>query len=243
MVVRKYIALALSALALVACDRADNRERVSPDSAAAVDSATTSDRTTAEREGSAGPTWPAGLKIIGDGYPSQGDSCRRLGETAATIDLLDHEAFLVGCPSPLAAAQLSGRVVGEIDGIVMVSIPSRAAKPGDGDGQGDAKVAGTEFNATGQIACAGYRKNPAGRCNAGIKRGHGKDISIIEIAWPDGGSRALFFNPDGSLLTANTAEADGSARYTPTAVRIGDTTVVTIGPERYEIPDAFLKGD
>lgn len=241
--VRIYIALVLPALAIVACDRADNRKGVSPDPAAAVGSASTSERTTPECEGGGGPTWPTGLKILGEGYPAPGDSCRRLGETAATIDLLDHEAILVGCPSGQAASKLSGRMVGEIDGIVMVSIPLRDAKPGDGDGQGDATVPGTEFNATAQIACAGYRKNPAGRCNAGIKRGHGKDISIIEIAWADGGSRALFFNPDGSLLTANTAEADGSARYTPAAVRVGDTTVVTIGPERYEIPDAFLKGD
>lgn len=149
---------------------------------------------------------------------------------------------MVGCPSAQAAATLAGRMVGEINGIVMVSVPIRGSTLGDGDGQGDAKVAGTEFNATAQIACAGYRQNPPGRCDAGIKRGHGKDISIIEIEWADGGSRALFFNPDGSLLTANTAEADGSARHTPTALRVGDTTVVTIGPERYEIPDAFLKG-
>jgi hypothetical protein len=161
------------------------------------------------------PTWPFSVRAFGGGYPEDGTDCRRLGESATTNMFLDHDAILVGCLTRLDAAKIPGRVAGEVDGVVMVSIPAENQSPGDGDGQGDANVAGTEYNATAQVLCSGYRKNPAGRCEAGIKRGHGKELSIIEILWADGGSRALFFNPDGSLLTANTAQADGSANYTP----------------------------
>ncbi|WP_245600225.1 hypothetical protein [Sphingomonas jaspsi] len=59
--------------------------------------------------------------------------------------------------------------------------------------------------------------------------------------WPKGGSRAIFFK-DGKLLGADTNEADGSARFEVKGERKADVTTVTIGPERYVIPDAFVTG-
>lgn len=74
--------------------------------------------------------WPAALAPFGDGYPSAGDACRRLGESPATSAYLDHMATLVGCPggadSAAARAILRdrhGHVVGEVEGVTLISVP------------------------------------------------------------------------------------------------------------------------
>jgi hypothetical protein len=189
--------------------------------------------------------WPASLPVFGDGYPAAGAACRRVGESTATVDLLDDSAALVGCPSRAEAEKLGGRIVKVIDGVTLVSVPNDpAVMPGDGDGQGDAKVAGTDYNATAQLRCEGYRGMKATMCDAGVKRHQEDGQTLVFIDWPDGvSSRVLIFDKAGKILTADTAEADGSAKYPVLGKRDGDTTIVTIGPERYEVPDVFLKGD
>ncbi len=80
--------------------------------------------------------WPAALNPFGDGYPKAGDPCRRLGESALTVNLLDDSAILVGCPgapADSAAAALvtaGGKVVGEAQGVTMISIPQGDANAG-----------------------------------------------------------------------------------------------------------------
>ncbi|MCX9146505.1 hypothetical protein [Erythrobacter sp. WG] len=186
--------------------------------------------------------WPSSLTVVGDGYPGPGAACRRIGESAATVDLLDDSAALVGCPSAEEAARLGGKVLTEIDGVTLVSVPNdRAAKPGEGDGQGDATVAGTSYNATAQIACAGYKGAAAGTCDAGVIR-NGSDGITVEVSLPGSVKRAIFFKPDGSFLTFSTAEADGTAAMPISAKRKGDATVAKLGTEIYEIPDAFVLG-
>lgn len=80
--------------------------------------------------------WPAALKPFGDGYPTPGDPCRRLGESALTVDFLDDSALLVGCPGAAgdgpAAAILAagGTVVGAAQGVTMISIPQGDANAG-----------------------------------------------------------------------------------------------------------------
>jgi len=187
-------------------------------------------------------TWPASLNVLGDGFPNPGDPCRRIGESAATVDYLDHTATLAGCLSADDAAKLGGTVVATMDGVTLVSIPAAAAMPGDGDGQGDATVAGTKYNATAQIACSGYKGAAAGMCDAGVVRGT-ETGTYVEVTLPDGGQRTLFFNPDGSFLAFSTAEADGTAAMLSGSMRKGDATIATLGTERYEIPDVFVKGD
>lgn len=192
------------------------------------------------------PNWPASLKVVGDGYPATGDPCRIIGESEATVNFLDDSATLVGCPVAADAAKLGGKSVATIDGIQLVSVPSRQnaqQTPGDGDGTGDAKVLGTDYNATADIRCAGYRKHPAGMCPSGVKRNTEGGMTIVEVNWPGGDSRALFFDKAGKLVSADTSQADGSAAFQPKGVRQGDMTIVTIGPERYEIPDVFVQGD
>lgn len=186
--------------------------------------------------------WPASLKVVGDGYPGPGAPCRRIGETAATIDFLDDSADLVGCPTPQEAAKLGGNVLTAIDGVTLVSVPNdRAAMAGDGDGQGDAKVAGTNYNATAKISCAGYKGAGAAMCDAGVIRG-GDTGATVEVKLADGTTRAIFFNPDGSFLSFSTAEADGTAAMKISAQKKGDITIAKIGTETYEIPDAFVMG-
>lgn len=187
-------------------------------------------------------TWPASLNVMGDGFPNAGDACRRIGETEATVNYLDDSATLAGCLSADDAAKLGGTVVGTVDGVTLVSVPNTVAIPGDGDGQGDAKVAGTNYNATGQIRCAGYKGAAAGMCEAGVVR-DAETGPYIDVTLPDGVKRTIFFNKDGSFLSFSTAQADGTAAMPITSSREGDLTIAKLGTERYEIPDVFVQGD
>lgn len=81
--------------------------------------------------------WPASLVPFGSGYPATGAPCRQVGESAATSNFLDDSAILVGCPGPptdpAAAAILSaskGRIVGEVDGVTLISVPTADANQG-----------------------------------------------------------------------------------------------------------------
>lgn len=187
-------------------------------------------------------TWPATLNVVGEGFPNPGDPCRVVGESAATVDFLDHTATLVGCLDAAEAGKLGGRTVGTVDGVTLVSVPRESATPGDGDGQGDATVAGTAYHATAQIPCSGYQGGPAQMCDAGVVRGT-ETGTYVEVKLPDGRQRIIFFNADGSFLSFSTAEADGTAAMPITSSREGDTTIANLGTERYEIPDAFVRGD
>ena len=186
--------------------------------------------------------WPSSLKVVGDGFPNPGDACRKIGETEATVDFLDDSATLAGCLSADDAAKLGGKIVGTVDGVTLVSVPASAAKPGDGDGQGDAKVAGTKYHATALIRCAGYKGATAGTCEAGVVR-DAEGGPYVEVKLPGGVMRTIFFNKDGSFLSFSTAEADGTAAMKISSKRIDDTTVATLGSEQYEIPDVMIQGD
>lgn len=186
--------------------------------------------------------WPASLTVVGDGFPKAGDACRIIGESAATSNYLDDSATLAGCLSADDAAKLGGKVVATVDGVTLVSVPASAAKSGDGDGQGDAKVAGTNYNATAKLRCSGYKGAAAGMCDAGVVR-NTETGTYVDITLPGDAKRTIFFNKDGSFLSFGTAEADGTSKMTAASKREGDTTIATLGTEKYEIPDVFVKGD
>jgi|GEM_PF-1256559 len=78
--------------------------------------------------------WPDSLRVIGDGYPSTGDPCRRVGETAATSNYLDDSAMLVGCPGDSSSAAAiaiteggNAHVVGVADGVTLISVDNAPA--------------------------------------------------------------------------------------------------------------------
>ncbi len=70
------------------------------------------------------------LVLFGNGYPTDGAPCRRVGESEATSQWLDHTGDLVGCPDATTASALGGKIVATIDGTTVVSVPhgSPAAK-------------------------------------------------------------------------------------------------------------------
>jgi len=72
---------------------------------------------------------PAELPLFGPGYRSEGDSCRRAGESAFTNQFLDDAADFVACPPgsdpALFTFETGGREVGRIDGWILFSVPRR----------------------------------------------------------------------------------------------------------------------
>jgi hypothetical protein len=86
--------------------------------------------------------WTSAFNVMGDGYPKAGDPCRRLGESAVTVNYLDDSAILVGCPGkadePATAALVAagGRVVGMAEGVTMISIPQGNANAGMAESAG-----------------------------------------------------------------------------------------------------------
>jgi hypothetical protein len=224
------IAAAASALALTACGEAASE----PDTSAADTGETVA-------------VIPESLAPFGEGYPNAGDPCRNLGESAATSNYLDDSAILVGCPSEASAEVIGGTVVGNVDGVRLVSVPMGDANAGMGEngpayGEGDAKVAGTDYNATTILNC-GFNNNPATEsCDAGVKRNWGEDgTHLVEVTKPDGSKRAIFFNGT-TPYGADSAQADGSAGWDFSSTRAGDRVTINYGPETYVIVDALITG-
>ena len=185
-------------------------------------------------------TIPASLAPFGDGYPNTGDPCRRLGESEATANWLDDSEDLVGCPTADAAAALGGEVLTVRDGITVVSVPRGNANPGLADY--DARVAGTDYNATTLLECGFGGKPPTDSCRAGVKRNWGEaGKHLVEVTKPDGRKRAIFF--DGTTpFGADSAESDGSAGWDFAVAREGDRTTISYGPETYVVVDALVEG-
>ena len=192
--------------------------------------------------------WPESVAAFGEGYPRAGDVCRRLGESAATSNFLDHTKVLVGCPDMAAASTISGEIVGEIDGVVLVSLPIDG--PGSGATSTDPLIEEmpdppdpvTGYNATAPIRCGFNNLPPDQTCDAGVKRRWGEEgINLIEVAKPDGMKRAIYvrgLEPFG----ADSAQSDGSAGWNFEITRQGDRVTVRYGPETYVIFDAFVEG-
>jgi hypothetical protein len=198
-------------------------------------------------------TIPENLAPFGDGYPSAGDPCRRLGESSSTANYLDDSEILVGCPSVESATALGGRLVDTLQGVTLVSISTGDANAGltemqstrtsGGDGE-DALVTGTDYHATAQVSCGFGGAEPTTNCPAGVKRNWAEDgTTLVEITKPDGLKRAIFFRGP-TPYGADSAEADGSAGWDFEASRREDQSksVIKFGPETYIIFDAFVVG-
>lgn len=108
-----------------------------------------------------------------------------------------------------------------------------SAKPNEPSG--DALVAGTDFQATGNIDCT----TPQGssQCPFGVHR-EGAGSGWVQITRPNGAKRAIFFE-HGKPVRFDASEADNAAF---SVARKGDNSVVRIRNETYVIPDAVISG-
>jgi hypothetical protein len=102
----------------------------------------------------------------------------------------------------------------------------------------DVLVPGTNFHATGNIPCARYAGQPMNSCEFGVvrkDRGNGS----VTIFWRDGGNRVIDFE-NGAPANFDQSRADGDARMT--VKRNADLFIITIGVQRFEIPEAVIMG-
>lgn len=101
----------------------------------------------------------------------------------------------------------------------------------------DAKVAGTDFHATGNVPCKMGMGQPTGSCAFGVKR-EGGGTAMVTITRSDGGQRVIFFE-QGRATGYDQSQADTGAF---SASKESDLNIIRIGDERYEIPDAVVFG-
>lgn len=99
--------------------------------------------------------------------------------------------------------------------------------------EGDAKVPGTPFNATGSLPCR-IASEPPANCAFGVIR-NGREEATLEITLPGAIKRTLVWRK--GVVTAT----DGSPVAT---AREDDNTIVTVkGSERFTVPDVVINGD
>lgn len=147
-------------------------------------------------------------------------------------------AIAVSVAGGLLAAGCSGESTPRPD--ASAAAPAAARQKTEADG--DALVAGTGFNATATVRCITREGEAVGDCDAGIVRNR-DGTARLTVFWPDGRSRNIMFDTRQRAAGADTSEADGSSAYALQDSRAGDVIVVTIGPERYEIPEVLVLGD
>ena len=101
----------------------------------------------------------------------------------------------------------------------------------------DAKVAGTQYHATGDIPCSTAEGQPTGSCSFGVTR-EGNGTGMVTVTKPDGRTRTIFFEK-GKATGYDMSQAD-TGKFK--AEKKGDLSIIHIGQERYEIPDAVIFG-
>ncbi|MCC8393525.1 hypothetical protein LJ656_13075 [Paraburkholderia sp. MMS20-SJTR3] len=191
--------------------------------------------------------WPGSFVVLGDGYPHAGDACRRLGESAATANYLDHMAMLVGCPGPANSAaarailkQRRARVVGAADGVTLISISTEGGAAAQRN-----KLAPRDqspFTSTGTLPCERGGGQTKTMCKFGIVR-HDDHSATLLVYWLDGTTRAILFGANGRVIgTAASANAQPMPGNTLTQKNAG-VNLISIGNERYAVEDKVLSGN
>lgn len=131
-------------------------------------------------------------------------------------------------------ATASGGITGWVAGEFLVESSNGAT-------DGDAMVPGTPFNATGTISCVRSAEAPVQDCAFGvIRESPGSGSGSIVIDWPDGGSRAIYFEA-GNPVSFDQSQADRGLEMTVSRTANG-IIIVIIGEERFEIPDTVIWG-
>lgn len=141
--------------------------------------------------------------------------------------------LLTGCSAP--APQTSSETAPQQPAEQANTAPTPAPQQQSPE---DAKVPGTEFNATGIIPCSMGGGAPTGNCDMGVVR-EGNGSGMVTVTKPDGSKRVIFFQ-NGKATGFDQSQADKGIKFS--ATRQNDLNIVTIGQERYEIPDAVIFG-
>lgn len=94
------------------------------------------------------------------------------------------------------------------------------------------------FDASGHLSCAFGVGQPMGQCEFVVARAGGGYATVV-VKIPHGRTRAIFFRM-GKPVGAGTSQADGYPEFR--ATREGDSHLIRVGNERYEIPDAAIFG-
>ena len=162
----------------------------------------------------------AGLAALLGGCNGATGNIAAEADNAASIDR--DEAAANASASPVANRQGAGEPVNALEG--------------------DALVPETGFSATATVSCVTRAGRAPRDCSAGVVRNR-DGSAIVTIFWPEGRSRAIFFDASHRAFGADTSEADGSADQLFRATRQSRSSVVTIGPERYVIPDSLVVGN
>jgi heat shock protein HslJ len=95
-----------------------------------------------------------------------------------------------------------------------------------------------QFDATGPLPCAFAAGRPMGQCEFGVARAGGGYATVV-IKKPDGHTRAIFFRM-GRPIGTDVSEAEGHHDFH--ATKDGGLHRISVGNERYEIPEAVIFG-
>ena len=102
----------------------------------------------------------------------------------------------------------------------------------------DALVPGTNYHATGDISCSMKKGQSKKSCPFGVTR-KGNGTGTVTVTKLDGRARVIFFEK-GNAIRFDQSNADPGGQFR--ASKEGDLSIIRIGEERYEIPDAVIFG-
>jgi hypothetical protein len=205
----------------------------------------------AEAQAAAGSqtfVWPESFVTLGNGFPHAGDACRRLGESSATANYLDHMAMLVGCPGSHDSKAVReilhhrpARVVGETDGVTLISISTESGGGMSGQSSQSASMTDANFSATGTLPCERDNGQTKTLCRFGVVR-HSDRSATVVVYWPDGGTRVIFFAANGRVLGTGAKADDRPMPGNTITQKSAGVSLISVGSERYEIADKVLSG-
>jgi hypothetical protein len=125
-----------------------------------------------------------------------------------------------------------------IAGAARQAADAAAASEDDQMVEASARAGQGRFNAAGKIPCAQHKGQPMGACDFGVARAGG-GTAAVAVMRPDGRKRVIFFKA-GRAVSANLSQADGNLGFS--ATQEADLFMIKAGNERYEIPEAVIRG-